>query len=145
LYQCYTWSYQLTVPPYERLLDVLDAFFSSYPRGDYAREERGPYKLLFRRGMWKRWIGLGPFVPARLVPGDFTQWPVLVRVLARPSPEKFVVAVRYELYLPRSVKELSPSVRSSVDQHIRIELGDLAAYLAECMTLSEPPAIESGD
>ncbi len=142
LYQCYTWSYQIEVSPFDRLMDVLEAFFSSYPRGDFTRERREPYKLEFRRGMWKRMIGVGPLVPARLVPGDFSQWPVIVRVLARPSPEKYVVSVQYQLYLPRAVKTLGADTQSSVDQHIRLELQDLAAYLAECLDLDEPPAVQ---
>ncbi len=142
LYQCYTWDYQIEVPPYDKLVDVLDAFFASYPHGDYTRESRETYKLQFRRGQWKRLLGLGPFVPARLVPGQFDQWPLLVRVLVRPSPENFLITVRYELYLPRSVKALEPEVQSSVAQHALKELEDLSDYLAECIRLAERPAIE---
>lgn len=142
LYQCYTWDFELTVPPYERLVAVLDAFFSSYPPGDYTRELCEEYKLEFRRGAWKRMLGIGPMAPGRLTPGDFTQWPVRLRVRTRPSPESFLVAVRYELYLPRSVKTLSPAIQRSVAEHARVELEDLARYLAECMHLPEPPAVE---
>jgi hypothetical protein len=142
-YQCYTWTYQLNVPPFDRLMDVLDAFFSAYPKGEYAREGREAYKLVFRRGMWKRFLGIGPVVPARLVPGDFSQWPVVLHVLARPSPEKFLISLRYEVYLPRDVKALSSEVQNSVHQHIGLELHDLAAYLAECMKLGELPQIAS--
>lgn len=141
LYQCYLWNYRIDVPPMERLLSLVDAFFSSYPQGEFTRESREEYKLSFRRGMWKRLAGLGPMVPARLVAGEFTQWPILVHVLARPSPERFQIAVRYELYLPRQVKSLVPEVQSSVHQHIRVELDDLSAYLAECGQLAERPAV----
>jgi hypothetical protein len=142
LYRSYTWTYQTQVPPYERLLDLLDAFYSANPLGDYTREEREAYKVRFRRGSWKRLAAIGPLVPARLVPGDFTQWPVMVSVLARPSPEAFHIAIRYDVHLPRGIKELDPKVQSSVDQHIRLELRELAAYLAECMGLSDPPLFE---
>ena len=141
LYQCYTWTYQLAVPPFERLMEVLDAFFSSYPKGDYAREHREQYKLQFRRGLWKRVLGLGPFVPVRLTPGDFSQWPVLALVLARPSPEKFLISIRYELYLPRPIRTLDDEVQASVNQHIHLELQDLADYLRECMKLDTLPEV----
>ena|SRR5687767_5127559 len=142
LYQCYTWNYQIEVPPYEKLMSVLEAFFASYPKGEYACEERETYKLSLRRGAWKRMLGLGPFVPARLVPGEFAQWPIVVRVLSRPSPEMFLITIRYELYLPRAIKTLDAKVQKSFDQHARLELADLTEYLAQCIGLSERPLID---
>ena len=124
-------------------MDVLEAFFSAYPKGDYSREERATYKLMFRRGIWKRFMGFGPIVPGRLVPGDFSQWPILLHVLARPSPEKFLISLRYEIYVPRDMKGLTPAVQSSVHQHLELELHDLAAYLTECMKLEQLPEIIS--
>lgn len=142
LYNCYTWDFRLNVSPHERLMDLLDAFFSSYPPGDYTRELREEYKLEFRRGMWKRMLGFGPMAPARLPKGEFTLWPVKVRVLARPAPDEYLVSIRYELYLPRAIKELSPAVQCSVAQHIAVELEELARYLAQCIPLDEPPSVE---
>jgi hypothetical protein len=141
MYRCYTWTYQLEAPPFGPLMDVLNAFFAAYPKGDYTCELRETYKLEFRRGRWKRLLGFGPQVPAALVRGDFTQWPLIVRVLARPSPERNLISARYELHLPRSIKELVPELQNSVDLHIRAELADLGAYLAECMNLEKPPEI----
>jgi hypothetical protein len=142
LYQSYTWSYSLTVPPYERLLAVLEAFFASYPGGDYDVDERDRYKLTFRRGLWKKsLLGLGPRVPERLVPGEFTQWPVIVRVLVRPAPEVFTITVRYEVHLPRAVKSLKPETQAAVHQYALKELGELAAYLAQCLPLAAPPEV----
>ena len=46
-----------------------------------------------------------------------------------------------ELYLPKSVPALIPTVQSSVDEHARQELADLAAYLAECMGLDDQPTV----
>jgi hypothetical protein len=138
----YTWDYRIEIPPYEKIMDVLDAFFSSYPAGDYSREHREHYKLSFRRGAWRKgMMGLGQLVPERLVAGQFTRWPVIVRVLVRPAPETFLITIKYELHLPKSVRPLSDEVQSSVDQHVRKELKDLAAYLAECTGADEPPAV----
>jgi hypothetical protein len=142
LYQCYTWEFRIEVPPYDRLPDVVEAFFSSYPAGDYACEKRERYKLEFRRGQWKRLLAIGPLVPARLVPGCFQQWPIVVRVLIRPSPETFLITARYELHVPRSIKSLTPQVQSSVAQHAEVELEELAEYLAECIRLEQRPRIE---
>ena len=142
LYQSYTWSYRVEVPPYERLLAVLEAFFASYPGGDYDVDERDRYKLAFRRGQWRKsLLGLGPRVPDRLVPGEFTQWPLIVRVLVRPAPELFTITVRYELHLPRPMKTLKPETQSSVHQHALKELADLAAYLAQCLPMDAPPEV----
>lgn len=141
LYQCYTWNYQVEVPPFDRLIGVLEAFFCSYSGGEYALETREKYRLSFRRGAWKRFLAFGPMIPARLAPQDFSQWPIVVNVLARPSPERFVVSLRYELYLPRSMKELVIEVQSSVDQHIRVELAELTRYLQECMQLETAPLL----
>jgi hypothetical protein len=142
LYQSYTWSYSLEVPPYDRLLAVLEAFFASYPNGDYDVDERDRYKLAFRRGMWKKsLLGLGPRVPEKLVPGEFTQWPVIVRVLVRPAPEVFTITVRYEVHLPRSKKTLKPETQAAVHLHAMKELEELAAYLAQCVPLAVPPEV----
>lgn len=142
LYQSYTWSYSLEVPPYERLLAVLEAFFASYPAGDYDVDERDKYKLAFRRGLWKKaLLGLGPRVPDRLMPGVFAQWPVIVRVLVRPAPDVFTITVRYEVHLPRSVNSLKPETQSSVHLYAMKELTDLAAYLAQCLPLATPPEV----
>lgn len=121
---------------------VLEAFFASYPGGDYDVEEREKYKLAFRRGQWHRsLLGLGPKVPGRLVPGDFAQWPVKVRVLVRPAPEVFKVTVRYEVHLPRKHQSLKSETQSSVDQYARRELAELAGYLAQCLALETPPEV----
>ncbi|GMV98244.1 MAG: hypothetical protein HRF43_12545 [Phycisphaerae bacterium] len=144
LFQSYTWTYRIEVPPYERLLAVTEAFFASYPGGDYSCDGKETYKLTFRRGLWRKsLLGIGPLVPDRLVPGAFAQWPVLVRVLCRPSPEVFTLTVRYEVHLPRKVRELKPDTQASVDQHAQRELADLAAYLAECIPLEKPPRVVS--
>jgi len=143
-YRSYTWEYQLQVPPYDKLLEVLEAFFASYPGGDYSCERRERFRLEFRRGAWKKSLfGVGPLVPERLARGQFSRWPVIVRVLARPAPDSFTVTMRYELHLPKSVPSLVPEVQSSVDLYIRRELDDLARYLAECVGLDEPPTVKS--
>jgi hypothetical protein len=138
----YTWDYRLELQPYERLVTVLEAFFASYPGGDYTCEQREAYRLRFRRGEWRKsFFGLGPLVPARMPKGQFNRWPVILRVLIRPSPAVFLVAIRYELYLPKGMSNLIPEVQSAVHQHCRAELDDLADYLVECMDTSERPAI----
>jgi hypothetical protein len=140
----YTWNYRIEVPPYDRIMSVLEAFFSSYPGGDYQLEHKESYKLHFRRGQWKKsLLGLGDLVPDRLVPGQFNQWPIIVRILARPSPEVFAITVDYQLYLPKEVPALKPEIQTSVDQHIRVELKDLADYLAECIGMEHPPQIKT--
>ncbi len=140
--RCYTWEYRIEVPPYERLVDVLEAFFASYAGGDYTCEKRESYRLAFRRGAWKKSIfGIGGLVPDALPKGQFNKWPVLVYALVRPSPANFLATIRYELHLPRAVPGLIPEVRASVDQYCRRELADLAAYLAECIKLPAPPPV----
>jgi len=140
----YIWNYRIDVPPYDKLLEVLEAFFSSYPGGDYACEKRERFKLLFRRGLWRKSLFvLGELVPDRLVPGQFSSWPLIVRVLVRPSPSIFSIAVHYQLYLPKSICELVQEVQTSVDQHAQKELTDLSAYLAECIGLPDRPAVIS--
>jgi len=138
----YTWTYRIDVPPYDRLVEVLEAFFASYPGGEYLCERRDRFALRFRRGQWRKsMMGLGPLVPDRLVKGRFGQWPIMVRVLVRPSPEVFTSTVHYDLYLPKEVRSISPTVQSSVDQHAREELKQLAAYLAECVGLDDLPRV----
>lgn len=138
----YTWEYRIETRPYDKIVDVLEAFFASYPRGDYTCEQRERYRLRFRRGLWRKsLLGFGPLVPDRLVKGQFNQWPLAVLVLVRPSPTTFLITVRYELHLPKSVRELAPAVQSSVHEHAQQELTDLAAYLAECIDLDEPPCV----
>ncbi len=138
----YKWPYRIDVPPYDKIVAVLEAFFSAYPKGDYTCTTRERYKLEFRRGLWKRaYVVLGPYVPDRLVPGRFEHWPVIVRVLVRPSPEKYAVHIEYQVHLPSNVPELKPEVQTSVDQHARVELEELAAYLAECVGMERPPEI----
>lgn len=138
----YTWKYTIGLPPYDKVIEVLEAFFASYPEGDYACEHREQYKLAFRRGAWKRsLLGLGDLVPETLAPGQFNRWPVYVKVMVRPSPVQFQIAAQYEVHLPKSVPSLSDPVQTSVDQHIRVELGHLAEYLAECAGLKEAPAV----
>ena len=142
MHKSYTWEYRIEVLPYDKIVEVLEAFFASYPGGDYACEQRERYKLRFRRGQWRKSLmGLGELVPDRLVKGQFSRWPILVHVMVRPSPEVFTITVRYELYLPKSVPALIPTVQSSVDEHARQELTDLAAYLAECMGLDDQPTV----
>ena len=138
----YTWEYQIQVPPYDRLVEVLEAFFASYPGGDYTCERRERFRLEFRRGLWRKsMLGMGPPVPDRLMKGQFNQWPLIVRVLARPAPSFFTATARYELHLPKSVPGLVPDVQASVNLHIVKELNDLAAYLAECIGLDSPPEV----
>lgn len=140
----YTWEYRLQVKPYDKIVDVLEAFFASYPAGDYTCERRETYRLQFRRGEWKKsFFGLGGLVPAELPKGMFNRWPVVVCVLVRPSPESFLVTVRYELYLPRSVPRLIDEVQDSVNRHCLKELEDLAAYLAQCAGMPSAPRVES--
>lgn len=139
----YTWEYRLEIKPYERIVDVLEAFFASYPGGDYTCERRETYRLRFRRGEWKKsWWGLGDhLVPASLPKGYFAGWPIVLYVLVRPGPQTFLVTCRYELHLPRSVPRLIDDVQASVDQHCRKELDDLAAYLVECTDMDRQPPI----
>ena len=139
----YSWEYRIEVPPYDKIVEVLEAFFASYPNGDYTCERRERFRLVFRRGLWRKsLLGLGELVPDRLVKGQFQQWPIVAWALVRPSPETFLITVRYELHLPKSVPSLIDSVQASVHQHLRTEMGDLAAYLAECMGLEDHPAVE---
>ena len=138
----YLWEFRVQIPPYDKLMDVLEAFFASYPGGDYACERRERYRLEFRRGLWKKsLLGLGQLVPDRLVKGQFNRWPTIVRVLARPSPGTYAITIRYEIHLPRSVPALATSVQASVGQHARKELEDLANYLADCAGLDEKPQV----
>lgn len=140
----YTWDYKIEIPPYDKTLQVVEAFFCSYPDGDYTCETRERYKLEFRRGRWKRSLmKLGDWVPDRLVPGQFNRWPIRVRVLARPSPETYLLSVAYYVCLPKSMSELDDKVQASVDQHIRVELDELAGYLAECIGLDNIPEIKT--
>lgn len=138
----YTWEYRLDAKPYDKIVDVLEAFFASYPGGDYTCERRETYRLQFRRGEWKRsWFGLGGLAPAGLAKGQFNRWPLIVYVLVRPSPEVFLVTVRYELHLPGAVPLLIPDVQTSVDRHCRKELEDLSGYLAECAGAGQRPTV----
>jgi hypothetical protein len=138
----YTWEYRIDMAPYEKLVAVVEAFFCSYSGGDYNCEHREQYKLCFRRGQWKKaMLGLGSWAPAALVKGQFNQWPIVVNALIRPSPQSYRVTLRYELHLPFPMSELHQQVQTSVDQHIRHELDDLSAYLAECASLPSPPPV----
>jgi hypothetical protein len=138
----YTWEYQIDLPPYDKLMEVLEAFFASYPGGDYTCERRERFRLEFRRGLWrKNLLGLGQLVPDRLIKGQFNQWPILVRVLARPSPTLYTVTVRYELHLPSSIGKLGPALQASVNLHALAELDDLSRYLAQCSGLDSPPTV----
>ena len=136
----YTWEYRIDLSPYDKLVGVVEAFFCTYPAGDYTCEHREAYKLRFRRGAWKKsLLGLGRWVPVTLVKGQFNQWPLVVSALIRPSPQTYRVTLRYELCLPDGVRELAPEVQASVAQHMRREIEDLSAYLAECAGLPTPP------
>jgi hypothetical protein len=140
----YTWDYQIELPPYDKLMEVLEAFFASYPGGDYACERRERFRIEFRRGLWRKgMLGFGQLVPDRLVKGQFNQWPVIVRVLARPAPSVYTVTVRYELHLPSAIRQLGPNLQSSVHLHTLAELEDLARYLAQCTGLDSPPEVKS--
>ena len=95
MHKSYTWEYQIEVAPYDKLMEVLEAFFASYPGGDYACERRERFRLQFRRGLWRKSLfGLGQLVPDRLATGEFSQWPTVVGVLARPAPTVFTVTLR---------------------------------------------------
>lgn len=143
MHRCYTWEYRLELPPYDKVVSVLEAFFASYPGGEYTCEKRETYRLCFRRGEWRKSLfGFGALVPARMAKGQFHRWPVILQVLVRPSPTIFLVTVRYELYLPKSVSALIPEVQASVHQHCHHELHDLADYLAECMGTSHKPVVK---
>lgn len=145
MHKCFTWEYRIETSPYDKIVDVLEAFFASYPGGDYTCERRETYRLQFRRGLWRRgWLGFGELVPDQLPKGQFNRWPVLLYVLVRPSPSSFLITVRYELYLPKSVPTLVDEVQASVDQHCQSELANLAAYLAECIGMAEPSVIAAG-
>ncbi|HOQ84393.1 MAG TPA: hypothetical protein PLQ89_01630 [Phycisphaerae bacterium] len=143
-HRAYTWEYRVEVKPYDKIVDVLEAFFASYPAGDYTCERRETYRLQFRRGEWRKSLfGLGNLVPAALPKGAFNRWPVIVYVLVRPSPETFLVTIRYEVHLPRSIPMLIPEVQDSVNQHCLKELDDLATYLAECTGMPHKPAVKT--
>jgi hypothetical protein len=144
MHQIYHWEYSMELAPYDKLIDVLEAFYVSYPQGDYECLKREKYKLTFRRGRWRRaWMGFGDWIPDELVKGHFEQWPVIVRVLVRPAPSQFLITCRYECHVPKSVSQLTDEVQASVDEHICRELKDLSQYLADCANLSEPPAIQA--
>ena len=146
MHHCYTWEYRLELAPYERIVAVLEAFFASYPGGDYTCAQRAASRLQFRRGEWKQsLLGLGQLVPNRMAKGQFNRWPVILRVLVRPSPAVFLVTVRYELYLPKGMTRLIPEVQAAVHEHCRRELGDLADYLVECTGAAEKPPILDED
>ena len=139
----YTWEYQIETPPYDKLMEVLEAFFASYPGGDYNCERRERFRLEFRRGLWRKsLLGLGQLVPDRLVKGQFNQWPVLVRVLGRPAPTLYTVTVRYELHLPAGIPQLGPNLQKSVNLYVLGELQDLARYLAQCVGMDSPPEVK---
>jgi hypothetical protein len=142
----YIWTYRIDVKPYDKLIDVLEAFFVSYPNGDYACERREKYKLHFRRGQWRKsMMGLGQLVPDRLAKGRFELWPTMVRVMVRPSPDQFAITVHYELYLPKELSRLNQAIQTSVDQHARKELTELADYLGTCIDIKPPEVINTSD
>ena len=111
----YTYTYQLDVSPYDKIIEVLEAFFLSLPDGDYTCEHRERYKLHFRRGLWKKsMLGLGQFVPDRLVKGEFSQWPIKVRVLVRPSGTEPLIRVLGEAETQAEADALCGTIASLV-------------------------------
>lgn len=142
MHKTYTWEYRIDLSPYDKLVGVVEAFFCTYPAGDYTCEHREAYKLRFRRGAWRKsLLGLGRWVPVALAKGHFNQWPLVVHALIRPSPQTYRVMIRYELSLPDGVRDLQPEVQTSVAQYVRRELEELSGYLAECAGQPTPPEV----
>ena len=122
----------------ESLHAAAEAFFCSYPRGEYVLESRERYRVVLRRGKWVRRAD-GTLAPARASQfriGDYAVYPMVLRVLILPRANGASVTLKHEVVTPAP---LSPRSYEALSEMVKQEWAGFHAYSQQ-----QPPVAEDG-
>ena len=87
------WSHRFRAPPIAAIHEAAEAFFCSYPEGEYTLRTRERFRLTFVRGAWQVGSG-GRLTPHPQAPA--AERPILLRVLLQPRPDSLLITLKHE-------------------------------------------------
>ncbi|MGB2820664.1 MAG: hypothetical protein WBF17_06755 [Phycisphaerae bacterium] len=121
------WSEEFLAAPIPTIHEVTEAFFCSYPRGEYTLEGRERFRLTFRRGPPPRdddgQVVLSLRGDER--PGEL---PVALRVLFQPRADALLITAKHEVH---AAKSLGAVTRKKLAAIFRQEVRDYRTYLRD--------------
>jgi hypothetical protein len=120
------WSEEFRAPLVESIHDVAEAFFCSYPRGEYTLVQRERFRLTFRRGRPLAEDDGQIVLSLRHEAEAPEDQPVVLRVLLQPQMDSLVVTMKHEVTPRRSLGAIA---RKRLAAHFRREVRDFQAYL----------------
>ena len=134
------WSDEVLAPPIDRIHDVVEAFFCSYPGGEYSLVGKERFRLILHRGGQAQEEDDGRIVLSlRREMENPEDMPVTLRVLFQPSAEALRVTLKHEV-LPR--RPLGRRARRKLARHIAREIGAFREYLYQ--SFGQPAAMAEG-
>ena len=127
-------SNEFEAPPIPSIHAAAEAFFCSYPQGEYTLQQRERFRMTFRRGRWER-RSPTEIVPAAEAGDEPEDLPVILRVLIQPRPDSLLLTVKHEA-LPGAV---APRARKKeLARRFRAEARDFQAYIEANFPPREP-------
>lgn len=117
------WSHRFRAPAIAAIHEAAEAFFCSYPEGEYTLRARERFRLTFVRGAWQVGPG-GRLTPHPQAPP--ADRPVLLRVLLQPRPDSLLITLKHEV--PGGAAPAADA-RQRLTAHFAREASDFRAYL----------------
>ncbi len=121
------WSADFLAAPIATIHEVTEAFFCSYPGGEYTLEGKERFRLTFRRGPPPREDD-GQIVLSLRGDDPTDQLPVVLRVLFQPRADALLITVKHEV---RAAKSVGTATRKKLAAIFRHEVRDFRTYLRE--------------
>ena len=122
------WTAQFSALPVERIHDVAEAFFCSYPMGEYTLDAKERFRAGFHRGQPPGQDEQGVVLSLRPTDGGPDDVFVVLRVLLQPRPDSLLITMKHEVTPPRT---LSGRARKKLIARLHREVDDFDAYLTE--------------
>jgi hypothetical protein len=121
------WSQEFLAAAIPTIHEVTEAFFCSYPGGEYTLAGKERFRLTFRRGPPPREDD-GQIVLSLRGDGPPDEMPVVLRVLFQPRADALLITVKHEVHAGKS---LGTPTRKRLAAIFRREVRDFRTYLRE--------------
>jgi len=132
------WSGKFRTGRIETIHTAAEAFFCSYPGGEYTLGDRERFRLTFHRGPWHDQGG-GQLVPVAYAGARPDELPLILRVVMQPRKDGLLITVRHEVIPPAA---LSRADRKALTRRFKREVAAFRSYLADNFA---PPADQKPD
>jgi len=121
------WSQEFLAAPIPTIHEVAEAFFCSYPRGEYTLAGKERFRLTFHRGPAPQEDD-GQIVLSLRGDPALEDLPVVLRVLFQPHADVLRITMKHQVHVGKS---LGATTRKRLSALFRREMGDFRTYLRE--------------